>query len=122
MRDACLFFDVDGAGLVIDGPAMRERPTLVLLSGGPGFDHTVFKPAFAQLADRVGQSAGHRSEGPRTDTRRTGGQVQGRHRTVGSGMFPAAGATALTLPSSAEMSIFSLRISMHRMAYLLAAR
>ena len=37
MRDTCLFFDVDGAGLVIDGPAMRERPTLVLLSGGPGF-------------------------------------------------------------------------------------
>lgn len=51
VRDACLFFDVEGAGLVIDGPAMRERPALVLLSGGPGFDHTVFKPAFAQLAD-----------------------------------------------------------------------
>ena len=49
--DVRLFFDVDGAGLVVDGPAMRERPTVVLLSGGPGFDHTVFKPAYSRLAD-----------------------------------------------------------------------
>lgn len=46
-----LWFDVDGAGLVPDGPAMRERPTVVLLHGGPGsFDHTYFKPEFARLA------------------------------------------------------------------------
>lgn len=30
-----LFFDVEGAKLVPDGPAMRERPTLLLLHGGP---------------------------------------------------------------------------------------
>jgi proline iminopeptidase len=31
---------------------MRERPTVLLLHGGPGsFDHTYFKPDFAQLAD-----------------------------------------------------------------------
>ena len=46
-----LFVDVDGFGLVPDGPAMREKPTLVLLHGGPGFDHTGFKPAFSQLTD-----------------------------------------------------------------------
>jgi pimeloyl-ACP methyl ester carboxylesterase len=46
-----LFVDVDGFGLVPDGPAMREKPTLLLLHGGPGFDHTGFKPAFSQLAD-----------------------------------------------------------------------
>ena len=46
-----LWFDVDGAALVPDGPAMRERPTVVLLHGGPGsFDHTYFKPEFARLA------------------------------------------------------------------------
>jgi pimeloyl-ACP methyl ester carboxylesterase len=49
--DARLFFDVEGAKLVPDGAAMRERPTLVLLHGGPGFDHSSYKPAFAQLAD-----------------------------------------------------------------------
>jgi pimeloyl-ACP methyl ester carboxylesterase len=47
-----LWFDVEGAGLVVDGSTMRERPTVVLLHGGPGsFDHTYFKPDFARLAD-----------------------------------------------------------------------
>jgi proline iminopeptidase len=46
-----LYFDVEGPGLVPDGPSMRQRQTIVLLHGGPGFDHSVFKPAFAALAD-----------------------------------------------------------------------
>ena len=47
-----LWFDVDGASLVPDGPAMRERPTVVLLHGGPGgFDHSYFKPDFARLSE-----------------------------------------------------------------------
>ena len=46
-----LFFDVAGEKLVADGPAMRERPTVLLLHGGPGFDHTMFKPFFAALAE-----------------------------------------------------------------------
>jgi pimeloyl-ACP methyl ester carboxylesterase len=49
--DARLFFDVEGAKLVADGPAMRERPTLLLLHGGPGFDHSSYKPAFSALTD-----------------------------------------------------------------------
>ena len=49
--DTRLFFDVEGAKLVPEGPAMRERPTLVLLHGGPGFDHSSYKPAFSALAD-----------------------------------------------------------------------
>lgn len=49
--DIKLWFDVDGSGLVADGAEMRERPTLLLLHGGPGFDHSLFKPAYAQLAD-----------------------------------------------------------------------
>ena len=36
-----LFFDVEGAKLVPDGPSMREKPTLLLLHGGPGFDHSI---------------------------------------------------------------------------------
>ncbi len=46
-----LFFDVEGAKLVPDGPVMREKPTLLLLHGGPGMDHSSFKPAFSQFAD-----------------------------------------------------------------------
>jgi len=49
--DVRLFFDVEGAKLVPDGPAMRERPTLLLLHGGPGFDHSSYKPAFSPLAE-----------------------------------------------------------------------
>ena len=46
-----LFFDVEGARLVPDGPVMREKPTLLLLHGGPGFDHSIYKPAYSALAD-----------------------------------------------------------------------
>ena len=48
-----LFFDVEGAKLVPDGPVMREKPTLLLLHGGPGFDHSIYKPAYSALADIV---------------------------------------------------------------------
>jgi pimeloyl-ACP methyl ester carboxylesterase len=46
-----LFVDIEGPGLVPDGPSMREKPTLVLLHGGPGYDHSGFKPLFSRLAD-----------------------------------------------------------------------
>jgi pimeloyl-ACP methyl ester carboxylesterase len=46
-----LFFDVEGAKLAPDGPVMREKPTLLLLHGGPGFDHSIYKPAYSALAD-----------------------------------------------------------------------
>src|SRR6195256_6970488 len=46
-----LFFDVEGAGLVPDGPAMRQKPTLLMLHGGPGADHSIYKPDYSALAD-----------------------------------------------------------------------
>jgi proline iminopeptidase len=46
-----IFFDVESPKLVPDGKRMRERPTLLLLHGGPGGDHSTFRPLFAQLAD-----------------------------------------------------------------------
>ena len=49
--DTRLFVDIEGPGLVPDGPRMRERPTLILLHGGPGYDHSGFKPLFGRLAD-----------------------------------------------------------------------
>ena len=51
VNGARLYFDVEGAGLVADGRTMRQRPTLLLLHGGPGFDHSGFKPAFSALTD-----------------------------------------------------------------------
>lgn len=46
-----IWFDVEGTALVPDGRRMRRRPTLVLLHGGPGFDHSSFKPAHSVLTD-----------------------------------------------------------------------
>jgi proline iminopeptidase len=47
-----LWFDVDGPAFVSEGPEMRERPTVVLIHGGPGsYDHSYFKPDFGRLAE-----------------------------------------------------------------------
>ena len=51
VNGARLYFDVDGPGLVADGPLMRAKPALILLHGGPGADHSMFKPAFSALND-----------------------------------------------------------------------
>jgi pimeloyl-ACP methyl ester carboxylesterase len=49
-----LWFDVDGPALVPDGSEMRERPTVVLVHGGPGvWDHSYFKPDFAPLVEHA---------------------------------------------------------------------
>ena len=45
-----LFFDVEGLSHVPDGNRLRKRPTLICLHGGPGHDHSAFKPVFAALA------------------------------------------------------------------------
>jgi proline iminopeptidase len=46
-----LFFDVVGEKLRIDGPRLVEKPTLIALHGGPGFDHQRLRPDLDALAD-----------------------------------------------------------------------
>ena len=46
-----LFFETEGTKLRIDGSSMREVPTLLLLHGGPGADHSIYRPTFSALAD-----------------------------------------------------------------------
>jgi len=53
IRDTEIYFDIDGAGLVPDGPVMRERPVAFIIHGGPGGDHSGFKPSMSQLATRM---------------------------------------------------------------------
>lgn len=53
LRGTELYFDVEGASLVPDGPAMREKPVAFVLHGGPGGDHTGFKPGMSPLADHM---------------------------------------------------------------------
>ncbi len=51
VNDQRLFFDVVGEKLAIDGPRMREKPTLIVMHGGPGFDHSAMRPDFDGFAD-----------------------------------------------------------------------
>jgi len=48
-----IFFDVDGPVLAAGGAGLSERPTLIALHGGPGFDHGYFKPALSALRDEA---------------------------------------------------------------------
>ena len=40
-----------GEKLALDGPRMREKPTLIVMHGGPGFDHSAMRPDFDPFAD-----------------------------------------------------------------------
>jgi proline iminopeptidase len=53
LRGTRLYFDIDGAGLVPEGGTMRERPVAMLVHGGPGGDHSGFKPSMSPLAERM---------------------------------------------------------------------
>lgn len=46
-----LFVDVVGSSLEATPEAMVEKPTLLMLHGGPGFDHSSFRPYFDRFAD-----------------------------------------------------------------------
>ena len=53
IRETEISFDVEGMSLVPDGPRRRERPVAFILHGGPGGDHSGFKPGFSPLAERM---------------------------------------------------------------------
>ncbi|MGH6986951.1 MAG: alpha/beta fold hydrolase [Caulobacteraceae bacterium] len=51
VNGARLFFDVVGAKFAVEGERMVERPTLIVMHGGPGFDHSLMRPWFDRFAD-----------------------------------------------------------------------
>jgi proline iminopeptidase len=51
LGDARIFFDTAGSKLAVDGERMVERPTLIVMHGGPGFDHSSMRPYFDRFAD-----------------------------------------------------------------------
>lgn len=53
IRDTEIYFDIEGSGLVPDGDRMREKPVAFLVHGGPGADHSGFKPTFSPLSQRM---------------------------------------------------------------------
>ncbi|MGE5703404.1 MAG: alpha/beta fold hydrolase [Clostridia bacterium] len=53
INGARMYFDVEGSGYVANGPGMRKKEALFLLHGGPGSDHSDFKPWLSPLAEHV---------------------------------------------------------------------
>src|ERR687885_1892769 len=53
IRDTEIYFDVEGSSLVVDGPRMREKPIAFVIHGGPGADHTSYKPTFSPLSRKL---------------------------------------------------------------------
>lgn len=51
--DISLWFDTLNANLVPDGPTMKEKPVLLALHGGPGWDHSNFKGVLDPFCDMV---------------------------------------------------------------------
>jgi proline iminopeptidase len=46
-----LWFDVEGASVRAGSNGLEAKPTLILLHGGPGADHSVFKPLYSKLTE-----------------------------------------------------------------------
>jgi len=65
-----IFFDVEGMGWVPDGPKLRKKPTCFVLHGGPGGDHTGYKPGLTPLSEIMqlvyidNRGSGRSAEGP----------------------------------------------------------
>lgn len=53
VRDTEIYFDVEGMGLVPAGERMLERKVAFVIHGGPGSDHTGFKPGYTPLAQKM---------------------------------------------------------------------
>ena len=51
VNGARIFFDTVGSKLSPEGEAMVERPSLIVMHGGPGFDHSLMRPYFDRFAD-----------------------------------------------------------------------
>jgi proline iminopeptidase len=94
-----LFFDVEGAKFVPDGPMMREKPVLLMLHGGPGFDHSIYRPAYSALAD-IAQIVylDHRGNGRSEDGLREGWNLAQWGDDVQVSRWPMPRAIQSTLP------------------------
>ncbi len=53
IRDTEIYFDIEGAVLVPDGEKMREKLVAFVIHGGPGADHTSYKPTFSRLIQKL---------------------------------------------------------------------
>ena len=48
---ARIYFDTVGSQLALEPESVKSLPTLIVMHGGPGFDHTTLRPYFDRFAD-----------------------------------------------------------------------
>lgn len=53
VNGARIYFDIEGMGLAPSGMEMVEKPACFVLHGGPGLDHSYFKPWLTPLAETM---------------------------------------------------------------------
>lgn len=53
INENLIYFDVENPGLIPGAKGMRELPSMIVLHGGPGYDHTPYKFFFSSLRDIV---------------------------------------------------------------------
>jgi proline iminopeptidase len=53
IRDTEIFFDVEGCSVVVENNCTYTKLTAFLIHGGPGADHTGYKPTFSALTRRL---------------------------------------------------------------------
>lgn len=53
VRGTRLFIDVTGLSRPLAGDRLGERPTIVVVHGGPGMDHSLLKPLFLPCAEEA---------------------------------------------------------------------
>jgi proline iminopeptidase len=53
IRDTEIYFDVVGAGLVMDESGWRSQPVAFVIHGGPGADHTLDRSTFSSLSHKL---------------------------------------------------------------------
>lgn len=99
IRDTEIWFDIEGLGLVPDGPQMRERPVAFAIHGGPGGDHSGFKPGYAALTgamqvvyfDHRGQGRSARGDPARWTLEEAVEDMEALRRHLGCGPIVSIG-------------------------------
>jgi proline iminopeptidase len=49
LNETEIYFDVEGTGLEVSNGQLSDKPTLIALHGGPGFDHAYLRPGLGPL-------------------------------------------------------------------------
>jgi proline iminopeptidase len=99
VRGTRIYFDVEGAGLVPDGASMRQKPEAMIIHGGPGGDHSGFKPALSPLSesmqlvyfDHRGQGRSDRGDAERYNLDENVEDMEALRRYLGLGKIVSIG-------------------------------